>query len=85
MNTNLELFVVLIIVVLAAVGLTLIMRNRKTTKLRGRFGPEYDRTIEQSSGRGQAEAQLQDREKRVDAFAIKPLGAGDKERFRTGT
>ena len=81
MNTNLELVIVLIIVVLAAVGFTLIMRNRKTTKLRGRFGPEYERAVEQSGGRGAAEAQLNDRQKRVDAFAVQPLGAGDKERF----
>lgn len=81
MNTSLELFVVLIIVVLAAVGLTLIMRNRKTVKLRQRFGPEYERTVEESGGRGHAEAQLHDREKRVDAFAVQPLSAGDKERF----
>lgn len=81
MNTNVELVVVLVIVVLAAVGLALIMRNRKTAKLRQRFGPEYERAVEETGGRGHAEAQLHDREKRVDAFAVKPLGAGDQERF----
>jgi hypothetical protein len=55
---------------------------RRTRHLRGRFGPEYDRTLERADGRRQAEAQLAEREARRERFDIRPLSPEARERYR---
>ena len=69
------------IIILALVGLVLgaailiwlAVRNRHTTKLREKFGDEYDRTVEEKGRRSAAEAALEEREKRVAELDIRPL------------
>ena len=76
--------VILIIIVLAAAGALawLVWRKRRTQKLRGRFGPEYDRVVtEHGSDRGRAEAVLESRAKRVERLNIRPLTSRDRERY----
>ena len=60
---------VVVVVALVAVG----ARNRRTAALRDRFGPEYDRAIENSDDRRTAEAGLRARERQRAQFDIKPL------------
>jgi hypothetical protein len=50
--------------------------------LRRRFGPEYDRAV-QERGPQQAETVLLEREKRVREFPIRELAADERERFVT--
>jgi len=80
MDPKLQLILALTAVVLVVLALAVLWRRRRTAKLRHRFGPEYARAVDED-GRGRAETQLQDRQKRVAAFTILPLGPGDKERF----
>ncbi len=49
------------------------MRTRRTRSLQERFGPEYDRTIDRSGGRRDAERELREREKRHDELELRPL------------
>jgi FtsZ-interacting cell division protein ZipA len=68
------IWVVIVIAVVAVIALIVTgARKRRTAVLRDRFGPEYDRTVENSDGRRAAEADLLDREKRRAEFDIKPL------------
>jgi hypothetical protein len=60
---------VVVVVVLVAAG----ARNRRTAVLRDRFGPEYDRAIENSEDRRAAEADLRARERQRAQFDVKPL------------
>ena len=83
MDTNNLIIVVVVVAAVVLVGAMLLMRRRSSARLRDRFGPEYDRTLEESKGRREAEAQLHEREKRVKAFELKPLTPGDRERFAT--
>jgi len=69
-----------IIIGVAGIAALIFLRKRKTKKLRTRFGPEYARAVEESGGRRQGEAGLQEREKRVEGFAIRPLAPSDRER-----
>lgn len=49
-------------------------RMRRTRHLQSRFGPEYDRAVEASSGdSAKAEAELRQREYRRDRLYIRPL------------
>ena len=71
----------LAIVVVAVAVLWLLFRMRRTAALRGRFGDdEYDRTVNQL-GRGKAEDNLLDREKRVAKLELRPLGPDERRRF----
>lgn len=58
------------------------MASRRTERLRGRFGPEYDRTVRRSDGRRQAEARLSEREERRQRLDIRPLSAESRDRYR---
>ena len=61
------------LVLLAAILIWLAVRNRNTTKLREKFGDEYDRTVEEKGRRSAAEAALEEREMRVAERDIRPL------------
>lgn len=64
------LIILAIIVIAAAVAYS---RRHRTEELRDRFGPEYDRSIEEHGDRHDAEAELAARQKRVEKLHIQPL------------
>jgi hypothetical protein len=73
---------VIVGVVLIATGIMiwLYFRNR-SRKLQQRFGPEYERMVRETGDRRRAEAELEQREKRVDQLHIRPLPPPDQVRF----
>ena len=80
-----ELIIALIVIgviVLVALAVWLLMRQRHTAQLKDRFGDEYDRTVHEHGTRG-GEANLQEREKRVSQFDIRPLGRDERDRLST--
>ena len=82
MDLNTNTLIIIAVIVVAVVALAyLIVKQRRTSQLRGQFGPEYERALEESGGRRKAEAELADRAKRVQGFTIKPLAPGDRERY----
>src|SRR5436305_10979843 len=81
MDTN-TLILLAVVVIAIAVVAVLIARSRRTQKLQSHFGPEYSRTVDEVGGRRRAEAELKEREKRVQSFSIKPLSPEDRDRFR---
>jgi len=68
------------IVVIAAIAFVA-SRKRRSQKLRERFGPEYDRVLQQEGDPGKAEGVLEFRQKRREGFQIRPLSAGDRSSF----
>jgi hypothetical protein len=72
--------IVILVVALAALFLG---RRQRTDRLRSRFGPEYERVVDETGDRREAEAELRDRQERVSRFDIRPLTASDRERFVT--
>src|SRR3954465_8577230 len=68
---------VVFVVVVAAVGFS----RRRTQKLRGAFGPEYDRTVESTGDRTEAEAELRARHERHEQLELRPLSAAARERY----
>jgi hypothetical protein len=55
--------------------------QQRTRRLRGHFGPEYDRTLEAASSKRDAEAELAEREARRKQHEIRPLSNAARERF----
>lgn len=82
-TTQLGLIIVALIVVLALVG-WFVMQQRRTQALHQRFGPEYDRTVDATGGRRQAEADLEARTQRVEQLRLRPLAADERTRFTAG-
>lgn len=74
--------IVTVIVVLALVAVLaggwLLMRRRS---LRQRFGPEYERLVEEKESRTAAEKELMAREKRHAQLELRPLEAADRDRY----
>jgi len=79
-QTALIVVAVVIVVALIAAGL-MWARRRRTEHLRDRFGPEYDRAVDAKGGRSKAEAELAEREKRVEKLDIRPLGPSERRDF----
>src|SRR5262245_39783647 len=67
----------------AAVVVYLVLRWRRTERLRRRFGPEYERTVRETGSVGTAETRLHAREQRVARLHIRPLAPDDAARFGT--
>jgi hypothetical protein len=68
-------------VVVLAIVVWRALAARRTRTLQGRFGPEYDRTIEGTGSRRDAEAELAARADRREQLDIRPLPPGARERY----
>lgn len=73
--------VVLIVVAVIAAAAAAAKRKRRTAALQGTFGSEYDRTIEQTGGRKDAERELADRKAKHEELDIRPLSPASRERY----
>jgi hypothetical protein len=78
-GTTVVIVVIAIIVVgaVAAVAFSAARRRR----LQQRFGPEYDRLVEERDSRLKAESELSRRERRVSKLDIKPLDPAARARY----
>jgi hypothetical protein len=80
MQPEIIVLIILAAVVLIAVAIVLAVK-RRSERLRERFGPEYDRTVEQAGGRRSAESELAARQRRVDSLDIRPLDLEARDEF----
>jgi FtsZ-interacting cell division protein ZipA len=71
---------VVVVLALIAVG-AWFYRRKQSHKLQGRFGPEYDRTVNELGSRTKGESELKAREKRVERLEILPLAPSEAARF----
>jgi FtsZ-interacting cell division protein ZipA len=76
--TIIVLAVVIVALVLAA---WVIKQRRQSQQLHETFGPEYDRAVSQYHSQNRAEADLMERQKRVEAMTIRPLTPEERARF----
>jgi hypothetical protein len=79
---ELALIIGLAVIVIAGITAWLILRKRRTGRLRTQFGgAEYDRAVKEDGSRRHAEAGLKERAQRVESLNIRPLASGDRARF----
>lgn len=76
-----QLLVVIAVVIAVFAIVWFVLRRRKTSQLREKFGDEYDRTVDSVGGRSDAERNLEERQKRVAEFDIRPLTVAERDRF----
>jgi hypothetical protein len=77
-------WIVIVVAALAALALALwaVTARRRRERLRGRFGPEYDRAVTEHESRREAEAELARREEKRARLDIVPLAQESRERYR---
>lgn len=81
MTAVIVVIVVVVVLLLAGGGLAL-ARRRRSQQLEEQFGPEYDRAVERSGSKSEAEKELADRRKRHAELDLRPLDPQTRERFR---
>lgn len=74
------LIAIAVVVVIAAL-VWLALSRQRSTALRRRFGPEYERTLRAHETRREAEAELEQRVERRQQFEIQPLPAAARQRY----
>jgi hypothetical protein len=74
------LLVIVVVVLVCAIGV-LALRQRRSSRLREGFGPEYDRVLRERGDQGAAEAELRERRERRRSYDIRPLDRGARERY----
>lgn len=72
--------VIAALVVLALVAWS-VVRSRRSAELRESFGPEYDRTINETDSRRAGERELAERKRSHDELDIRPLSEAARARF----
>ena len=82
-TTEWIVIIAFVVVLVAGTAAFLLHRKHRTERLRAQFGgAEYTRAVEIGGDRRHAEAGLEERNQRVEGFHLRPLAAGDRERFR---
>jgi hypothetical protein len=74
------LILVVAVVVIAAVAAYVVLRQRSAALSR-RFGPEYDRAVDEHGSRRAAEAELRKLEERRDSLELHELDPVDRKRY----
>ena len=69
------------VVVIVAIASWFAQRRRRRSRLRERFGSEYDRGLESAPSRRKGEGELAGRAKRRDELDIQPLTQQARERY----
>jgi len=81
MSTGAIIVLIVAIVVVLALGAWLVQTQLRSSRLRARFGSEYDRAIADGANRRVAERELTEREKRHRGYDIKPLSPTVRQRY----
>lgn len=77
------LIVVVLLLLVAVVGLAFGAQQRKRAQLQERFGPEYERAVERSPNRREAEQHLTAVAEQRDRLQIRDLPPAAAERYRS--
>ena len=75
------ILIVVAVLILLAVITWAIVGRRRSQRLRARYGPEYERTLEEREGRREAEAELERREEKRRRLDIVPLAPEVRDRY----
>lgn len=80
-NTTTIIIVAVLFLVIGGLLATAVMRLQRTRRLKERFGPEYERTMEKIGDKRQAEDELEGRLAHVQGLNIRALTADEINRF----
>ena len=73
--------VIIVLLIIAVVAVLALVCRQRSKRLQERFGPEYDRTIDEIGDQSQAEKELKKRLDHVKSLNIRPLTADEVNRY----
>ncbi len=80
-NTTTLILVAVAFLVIGGLLAMAAMRFQRSRRLRERFGPEYERLVQEAGDKKKAESELEARLAHVEALDIRPLTADEVNRF----
>jgi hypothetical protein len=80
MSTGTIVIIIVVVIVVVAIAAGVMYQRRR--RLQQRFGPEYDRMVEEKGSRSKAEAELASRQRRVAGLDIRPLDPAARARYQ---
>ena len=83
MSTTIIIVIAILVVAAIAVAAFFYWQTSRSKHLQSRFGPEYQRTVEEAGNRREAEAKLHKLETRVEKFDIRALAPEERARYVT--
>ncbi|TQJ24742.1 hypothetical protein FBZ33_5082 [Micromonospora sp. A202] len=81
MSPTQVIVIVLVVLVLVAAAAVAVRQLGRRRALRSKFGPEYDRVVEEQDSRSAAERELRDRERRHAELSLTPLSPESRARY----
>ncbi|HEV7650939.1 MAG TPA: hypothetical protein VGP26_22565 [Actinophytocola sp.] len=81
MSTGAVIVLVIVVVLVLAAAAWFVAQQSRRRRLRERFGPEYDRRVEESGDRRVVERDLTEREKRHARYKLRPLSDVERARY----
>jgi hypothetical protein len=76
-----SLIILIGVILIAAIAVWGFMLKRRSTRLRSRFGPEYESAIHEYGDRSRAERALERRAERTENYHIRTLSKEEQQRF----
>ena len=76
-----SLIILIGVILIAAMAAWGFLVQRRSTRLRSRFGPEYDSAIHEYGDRSRAERALERRAERTENYRIRSLNREEQQRF----
>ena len=81
-TTNILILAVVLIVLIAGAALgPVFFRRKRSERLQGKFGSEYDHTVQTLGDEKKAQTELEARQKHVASLDIHPLSAKEGDRY----
>jgi hypothetical protein len=82
-TTNITVIIIAVVVAFIIGGLlgTIVSRQRRSKRLQEKFGPEYERTLNEIGDKRQAEHELEARLDHVKTLDIRPLSAQETQNY----
>jgi len=81
MDQNMAIILGILAIALVAAVVWILLRKRHSQQLREHFGSEYQEAVRKHGDPARAEAELEDRKKRLAKIDIHCIPAAEQERF----
>ena len=81
MDQRILIAIIVLVAFVAVLAIWTVTKKRRSGELRARYGPEYDRAVRRHGNAREAEAALDERQKRVAELEILPLSDAARQRY----